>query len=271
MTSLLITNDDGINAPALIPLATAMQELGDVMVAAPSTERSWIGKAISRHHPIEVAQRDHEGIPMWSVDGYPADCVQVGAFGLLDELPDFVISGINIGANKGSAFSTGSGTVAAAIEASNIGVPGIAFSAMSQGLWREWGPWAASADSLGMWTRLAGVAADIAATIIEAGFPPGVDALSVNLPADAEVATPRRITTLARTSYGALFKADDGVYRHDWDGVLYTDGDVAGSDLDALDTGMVSITPVRMANTAPLDEAFRRRVEQGGATDPVSQ
>jgi len=262
MTKLLITNDDGIDAPALIPLATAMREVGDVVVAAPSQERSWIGKAISRHNPIEVEKRQHDGIPMWAVDGYPADCVQVGSFGLLDELPDFVISGINIGANKGSAFSTGSGTVAAAIEASNIGVPGIAFSAMSEGVWREWGPWAASADSLPMWTRLATVVADIAATIVEAGFPAGVDALSVNLPAGAEIDTPRRVTTLARTSYGALFKANGTTYTHNWDGVLYTDGGVEGSDVDVLDTGMVSITPIRMATTAPLEDELIRQLER---------
>lgn len=257
-----MTNDDGIDAPALIPFATAMQEIGEVVVVAPSRERSWIGKAISRHHPIDVSERSHDGIPMWAVDGYPADCVQVGAFGLLDELPDFVVSGINIGANKGSAFSTGSGTVAAAIEASNIGVPGIAFSAMSEGLWREWGPWAASPESIGMWTRLAGVAADITATIIDAGFPVGVDVLSVNLPAAAEITTPRRITTLARTSYGSLFKAHGGAYRHDWDGVLHTDGAVEGSDLEVLDDGLVSITPMRMATTAQLNDQLIERLER---------
>ena len=115
MTTLLITNDDGIGAPALRPLAEAMRKLGRVVVAAPSKERSWIGKAISRHGEIEVTKQVHNGIPMWAVGGYPADCVQVGSFGLLDQLPDLVISGINIGANKGSAFSTGSGTIAAAI------------------------------------------------------------------------------------------------------------------------------------------------------------
>ena len=262
MTTLLITNDDGIDAPALIPLAQAMRTLGEVVVAAPSRERSWIGKAISRHREIEVREGEHDGIPMWAIDGYPADCVQVGAYGLLGELPDYVISGINIGTNKGSAFSTVSGTVAAAIEAANIGVPGVAFSAMSEGLWREWGPWAASSDSVEMWTRLAAVAADIVATIIDAGFPAGVDALSVNLPAASEIATPRRVTTLARTSYGSLFKADNAVYRHDWDGILYTDGDVSGSDVDVLDKGMVSITPIRMANTAPVEDRLIRRLER---------
>ena len=182
-------------------------------------------------------------------------------FGLLADRPDVVISGINIGANKGSAFSTGSGTIAAAIEASNIGVPGIAFSAMADGPWRQWGPWAASADSTGMWVRLAEIAAEIVGTVLEAGFPADVDALSVNLPAAAHTDTERRVTTLARTSYGSLFTGRDGVYQHDWDGVLYTNGASPDSDLEALDAGIVSITPIRMATTAPLDPDLQQRLE----------
>ena len=262
MTTILVTNDDGIDAPALRPLARAMRRVGSVVVAAPSREQSWIGKAISRHSEIRVTPQEDDGIVMWAVDGYPADCVQMGAFELLDELPDLVVSGINIGANKGSAFSTGSGTIAAAIEASNIGVPGLAFSAMADGPWRQWGPWAASADSVGMWIRLAEVATDIASAAVDAGFPTDVDALSVNLPADADITTERRITSLARTSYGSLFSGGDGVYRHDWDGVLYTNGDSPDSDLVALDAGIVSITPIRMANSVEIGRNLKRKLEQ---------
>ncbi len=261
MTTILITNDDGIDAPALRPLAKALCHLGNVAVAAPNRERSWIGKAISRHREIRVTEVEHEDFPMWAVAGYPADCVQVGAFGLLSEIPDLVVSGINIGANKGSAFSTGSGTIAAAIEASNIGVPGIAFSAMADGPWHQWGPWAASTDSTEMWVRLAEVAAEIAATVLEAGFPPEVDALSVNFPAAADTNTERRITTLARTSYGSLFSGRDGVYSHDWDGVLHTNGDSPDSDIAVLDAGIISITPIRMATAVPLDPGLQRRLE----------
>lgn len=262
MTTILITNDDGVDAPALRPLARAMQTMGSVFVVAPTRERSWIGKAISRHREIRVLELEHEGFPMWAADGYPADCVQVGAFGLVDERPDLVVSGINIGANKGSAFSTGSGTIAAAIEASNIGVPGIAFSAMADGPWSRWGPWAASTDSIGMWIRLAEVAADIAGTVLDTGFPADVDALSVNLPAAADINTERRVTTLARTSYGSLFTGRAGVYRHDWDGILHTNGDSPDSDIEVLDAGLVSITPIRMATAAPLDPTLKQRLER---------
>jgi 5'-nucleotidase len=263
MASLLITNDDGVDAPALVPLARAMERFGEVGVAAPDRERSWIGKAISRVDMVEATRVERDGLEMWAVGGFPADCVHVGAYGMLDELPDLVVSGINIGANKGSAFATGSGTLGAAVEASNIGAPGIAFSAMSAGNWYEWSQWARTEDAVEMWSRLADIAADIVAVVLEAGLPPGVDVLSVNMPPDADIDTPRVVTSLARTRYGSIFSGSNGLYRHSFDGILHTDGDLAGSDLEVLDAGNVSITPIRMATTMPLPDGFKQALERG--------
>jgi 5'/3'-nucleotidase len=261
MTSLLITNDDGIDAPALVPLARALSRLGNVTVAAPSGERSWIGKAISRVGTVEATSVERGGMEMWSIDGYPADCVHVGSFGILDTPPDLVISGINIGSNKGSAFATGSGTLGATVEASNIGLGGIAFSAMSVGVWEEWVRWIYTEPAGEMWSRLADVATDIVETVLETGIPPTMDVLSVNMPADADRSTPRRVTSLARTRYGSLFAATNGTYRHSFDGVLHIEGDLEGSDLQVLDEGLISITPLRYANTAPLGDEVRERWE----------
>ncbi|MCP4965612.1 MAG: 5'/3'-nucleotidase SurE [bacterium] len=262
MKSILITNDDGIGAPALTPLATAMGQIATVAVAAPDGERSWIGKAISKAAEVNAVPVVRDGIEMWSVAGFPADCVHVGSFGVLPAPPDLVVSGINIGANKGSAFATGSGTLGAAVEASNIGIGGIAFSAMSQGEWHEWVEWVYTPEALEMWTRLAEVAADIVATVLDVGFPDGVDALSVNLPADATLDTGRVVTGLARTKYGALFAGSNGSYRHAFDGILRIEEDIAGSDLAALDDGLVSITPIRMANAVALDNGLKGRLER---------
>ncbi len=262
MTSILITNDDGINAPALVPLAKAMSRFGKVAVAAPNSERSWIGKAISRVDEVRATRVERDGIEMWSVAGFPADCVHVGAFGVLDSPPDLVVSGINIGANKGTAFATGSGTLGAAVEASNIGVGGIAFSAMSEGDWEQWVSWVHTNAAIEMWTRLAAIAADIVEVVLDTGIPASVDALSVNLPAQASLDTRRVVTGIARTRYGALFAGTDGIYRHSFDGVLHVDGELAGSDLAALDEGLVSITPVRMANAVELDNGLKERLER---------
>lgn len=262
MNSILITNDDGIDAPALLPLAKAMRRVATVAVAAPESERSWIGKAISKVDEVRATRVERDGIEMWSVAGFPADCVHVGSFGVLADPPDLVVSGVNIGANKGSAFATGSGTLGAAIEASNIGVGGIAFSAMSQGQWHEWADWVRTSDALEMWTRLADVAADIVSAVLEVGFPAGVDALSVNLPAEATLDTRRVVTGLARTKYGPLFAGSNGSYRHAFDGILRIEGDLEGSDLAALDEGLISITPIRMANAVALDNGLKSRLER---------
>jgi 5'-nucleotidase len=262
MTNLLITNDDGIDAPALAPFAHALAALGAVTVAAPSGERSWIGKAISKVGTIPTRAVERDGLEMWSIEGTPADCVQIGSFGLLEAKPDLVLSGINIGSNKGSAFASGSGTLGAALEASNIGVGGIAFSAMSVGDWHEWVEWVYTEEAVEMWARLAVIAADIAAAILDHGFPQGVDVLSVNMPADANLDTPRRVTSLGRTRYGSLFAGNgSGVYSHSFDGILHTEGNLEGSDLQVLDDGMISITPIRYANTAPLSDALRAMLE----------
>ncbi len=262
MTCLLITNDDGIDAPALLPLTQALSHLGDVTVAAPSGERSWISKAISRVGTVQADKVERGGLEMWSIDGFPADCVQIGSLGILDTPPDLVVSGINIGSNKGSAFATGSGTLGAAVEASNMGLGGLAFSAMSVGDWHEWVDWIYTAEATEMWARLADVAADIVATVLETGIPQAVDVLSVNMPADATLDTPRRVTSLGRTRYGSLFAANgDGGYFHSFDGVLHTEGDLTGSDLQVLDEGLVSMTPIRYVNTAPLADAVRRSWE----------
>jgi len=238
-----------------------MQRFGTVAVAAPNRERSWIGKAISKVDTVTTTRIERDGVEMWSVDGFPADCVHVGAFGLLDSPPDLVISGINIGANKGTAYATGSGTLGAAVEASNIGVGGIAFSAMSVGDWNEWVGWVRTAAAAEMWTRLADIAADIVGIVLETGIPADVDALSINLPADADLATKRVVTGLARTRYGALLSGTNGRYQHSYDGTLHTEGDLAGSDLEALEAGWVSITPIRMVTAAPLGDNLRSRLE----------
>lgn len=265
MARLLITNDDGIDAPALVPLARALRQLGEVAVVVPSRERSWIGKAITRVGPIAVARVYRSGIEMWAVEGFPADCVQIGSYGVLAEPPDLVVSGINIGANRGSAFATGSGTIGAAVEASNIDIGGLAFSALSSGVWAEWVEWSFRPEAVPMWERLAAIAADIVSIVLRVGFPAEVDALSVNLPDHADVSTERVVTSLARTKYGRLFAGSGDSYEHAFDGILRVNGETAGTDMAALDAGYVSITPIRMATTAPLNGDLRAALEAPGS------
>jgi len=128
MPTLLLTNDDGMDSPTLVPLAKALQDLGTVRIVVPECERSWIGKAISRFETVRLRTVERDGLTLHAVAGTPADCVSLGVHELFPQPPDLVVSGINLGLNFGTAFVLSSGTVGAAIEAALAGVPGIAFS-----------------------------------------------------------------------------------------------------------------------------------------------
>jgi 5'-nucleotidase len=98
---ILVTNDDGVDSPALLPLIRELRALGPIRVAVPASERSWIGKAISRWDEIEVRTLVRDGIEIVAVDGYPADCTNLAVHSLFGEPPDLVVSGVNIGLNIG--------------------------------------------------------------------------------------------------------------------------------------------------------------------------
>lgn len=126
---LLLTNDDGVNAKGLIILAKELEKYYDVVIVAPSSQRSACGHSITITEPLIVKEMKIEGIKskIYSVSGTPADCVRIALDKLIDEKVDMVISGINNGANVGTDVIY-SGTVSAAIEASMYKIPSIALS-----------------------------------------------------------------------------------------------------------------------------------------------
>ena len=124
---ILITNDDGINAPGIRLLAEWAKKLGEVTVVAPKVEQSAMSHAIQFVNPIEIKKVPFiDGVEAWSMDSTPADCVRFGIVGLEREY-DLVLSGINRGVNVGIDLVY-SGTVAAIFEAARLGHRGIAFS-----------------------------------------------------------------------------------------------------------------------------------------------
>jgi 5'-nucleotidase len=249
---ILVTNDDGIDAPPLVPLVSALADLASIRVVVPHIERSWIGKAITRFDPVEVRVVEREGLEMHAATGYPADCVQLGVHTLFDRPPALVVSGINIGYNHGSAFLQSSGTVGAALEAVIAGVDGVAFSAGSDRPWEEWRPWVHTPAARPMWHRLAAIAADITSGLLRAG--PTGTVLSVNLPDEAGPTTERRITTVADTGYDRLFRrAGPSVYVHDFGGGTQQRASLEGTDMQAAADRVISITAVRGAHGVPLD------------------
>ena len=129
---ILLTNDDGIDAPGLWAVAGAVQKAGKVTIVAPREEQSGVGSCITLRHPIEVAKVSSQlrGVDAYSTDGTPADCIIIAVRFLFPHRVDLVISGANRGPNLGYDVFV-SGTVAAAIQGYLHGIPSLAISVNS--------------------------------------------------------------------------------------------------------------------------------------------
>lgn len=129
---ILVSNDDGINAPGIRALAETLATEHEVWVVAPDRERSATGHALTLHKPLRVETIDFfRGVAgAWAVNGTPSDCIKLGSWALIKGKPDVVISGINRGPNLGMDIIY-SGTVSAAVEGSMMGYPALAVSSAS--------------------------------------------------------------------------------------------------------------------------------------------
>jgi 5'-nucleotidase len=125
--NILVTNDDGVHAPALEALKQALGDLGRVTIVVPDRDQSATSHSLTLHRPLRIHRHGEE---RYSIDGTPTDCVLIAFHGLLAEPPDVVVSGINHGPNMGEDVFY-SGTVAAAIEGAMQGTPAIAASLVS--------------------------------------------------------------------------------------------------------------------------------------------
>src|SRR5881628_2616356 len=121
---ILLSNDDGYFAPGLERLAAELAPHADITAVAPERDRSGASNSLTLDRPLTV-RRAPNGF--FFVNGTPTDCVHLAVTGLLDTLPDMIVSGINLGANMGDD-TIYSGTVAAATEGYLLGIPSVAFS-----------------------------------------------------------------------------------------------------------------------------------------------
>jgi 5'-nucleotidase len=126
--NILVTNDDGVHAPALLALRQELSALGRVTIVVPDRDQSATSHSLTLHRPLRIHRH---GDDRFSVDGTPTDCVLIAYYGLLDHRPDLVVSGINHGPNMGEDVFY-SGTVAAAIEGAMQGAPAIAASLVTR-------------------------------------------------------------------------------------------------------------------------------------------
>jgi 5'-nucleotidase len=227
---ILISNDDGYFAPGIEHLASALRAHAEITVVAPERDRSGASNSLTLDRPLYV-RRAPNGFLF--VNGTPTDCVHLAVTGLLDELPDMVVSGINLGANMGDD-TIYSGTVAAATEGFLLGIPSIAISLTSKT--------AAHFET----------AAHVAVELVQrhARTPAGAWLLNVNVP-DIPLPALRGIVV---TRLGRRHKAEavipaqsprgETVY---WVGAAGEAADAGeGTDFHAVATDRVSVTPLQI-------------------------
>jgi 5'-nucleotidase len=239
---ILISNDDGIDAPGLRALVWALDGLGDLYVVAPATEQSAVGHSITIRDPVRAHTTPFEGpsgpIPAWAVKGTPADCVKLALDKLVPRVPRLVVSGINQGPNA-SVNILYSGTVSAATEATILDLDAVA---VSYSRWQG-GDFEAS----GRYARR------IVEQVLQEGLPPGV-LLNVNVPdLGYEAIRGIRITRQAKARWEESFTERlDPVNRpYYWLSGRFVNLDEGeATDLAALEAGYVSVTPIQFDLTA---------------------
>lgn len=252
---ILLTNDDGINARGLDLLETVARTFSDdIWVVAPTEEQSGAGHSLTLTQPVRLRKHDNR---RFSVTGTPTDSVMLAlAHVMKDSPPDLILSGINRGANLGEDV-TYSGTVSAAMEGALAGVPSIA---LSQSYSRE-----------GMGDTVPFAAAEawaerVLAPLLDYSPPPGT-LINVNFPALApDKINGIRICRQGIRDYGRLRiveRTDPRGYNYYWFGLgpmVQTPGH--STDLEAIDDGYVSVTPLYLDLTHDESlESLRERFQ----------
>jgi 5'-nucleotidase len=229
MPRILVTNDDGVHSDGIHALAEALRPLGDITVVAPHIEASAIGHALTLRRPLRL-ERLRPGV--YEVDGTPSDCVNIAFTKLFaGGAPDLVVSGINKGLNIGDDV-TYSGTVSGAMEASLLGVPGIAVSL------------ARTQESYDF-SHAAAAAAIIAGLVLRVGLAPRTF-LSINAPTGAPKGF--RLTVQGKRNHVTIVdeRTDPRGRPYYW----IEEGENAWephdrSDFQAVHDGYISITPLQ--------------------------
>ena len=234
---ILLSNDDGVEAPGLKALAESLTDLGEVIVCAPDREQSATSHSISLHRPLRIEEMSPWGergeIARYAVDGTPTDAVYLAVNHILKERPpDLVASGINRGPNLAQDVHY-SGTVAAAREGAILGFPSVAFSLVGRG----------RLD----YAHAANFARALLPAMAKRGLPKGT-LLNVNVPAGEPAGV--RATRLGKRSYSAVVvrKVDPRGRAYYWIGGDEQEHErVSGSDCDAVyDDRFISVTPLHL-------------------------
>jgi 5'-nucleotidase len=243
---ILIVNDDGIGAPGIKAAVEAVKDIGDVVVVAPAVQQSGVGRSVSLFSPVSISKGEIAGVPAYSINGTPVDAVISGVYGILEEAPDLLISGINVGENMSSEVTT-SGTVGAALEGASQGIPSIAISIHSTEAIKF-----VSMEYDIDFSASQNILKKLVKFVLKDGLPEGVDLLNVNVPTkvkDTEI----EITRLARRMYTTSVeeRRDPRGRKYYWiAGDPINDADV-GTDVHTVRVHKrISITPLKLDFTS---------------------
>jgi len=259
---IFLTNDDGIASPGLEAAARAVLGLGELLIVAPSTQqtamgRSFRGRKDAQLEPI-VFEVDGQVLRAFHAEGTPATVVRHALQVLCpDRLPDLLISGINYGENVGTSI-TASGTVGAAIEAASMGIPALAAA-------RQVHPSAFLDHGDQDWRAAEHFLRFFAEKLLGAAMPFDMDLLKIDVPEGATVDTPWRLSRLSRQRYFEMVLEAPSLESRIGDGRIVVDIDHASlepdSDVHALAVDrVVAVTPLSLDATSRADFGVIRRI-----------
>jgi 5'-nucleotidase len=263
---ILLTNDDGINSPGLGAAASALDPLGEVLVVAPHEQQSGTGRSMplaseGRIFP-ETIQVDGQHRQAFAVQASPAQAVQHGIVELAPRPVSLVVSGINYGENLGTGITI-SGTVGAALEGASFGVPSLAISLQTDPKYYLSNDGSIDFSIAAHFTRL------FARILLTVRLPIDVDVLKVDVPRDATPRTPWRITHLSRKPYyipiAPTRERLESAGRMGYRVAHPSEGMEAGSDVEALHEGAISVTPLSLDMTSRVAPDALVRLLSGAA------
>lgn len=243
---ILLTNDDGVNSGGLWAAWEALSAFADVTVVAPAVQQSAVGRSISIFEPLRMNEVRIGERTAYSVEGRPTDALLLGLYALHLK-PDLVVSGINLGENISYESITTSGTVGAAMEAANQGVPALAYSLQMHD---QGNKFTDPRCHRGDFTQAKEVVDTLTRMFLSTGLPKGCHLVNINIPACGIEGY--EVTTLGTRLFDTYVEQ-----RIDPRGKPYywINGDVISipepnSDVTALRSNRVSVTPLTLDNTA---------------------
>jgi 5'-nucleotidase len=256
MDEILLVNDDGINSPGLRSIIPFIASDYNLTVVAPSSQKSWIGKASSYHRYLKYKRIDIDSVQAYALDGTTADCVNSGIYHFCRKRPDFIISGINTGANVGHAYILSSGTVGGAFEGAIAGIPSIAIGVEFSSRTIKRIEFGSTDEDLRRFEFASRFTSLLVHTLRTISIPPSIKVLNLNFREDADENTPLEITRPAHYNYGSFIERKKGKLYHRGAEKDFSRVE-RGTDMAAIRDGRISLSFLGLLSVAAYPQKFK--------------